>query len=244
MKLNGMLLVAVLPAASLAQTAGWHSSVEASASSLFGATSQTLASFATSLSHDGQNFTADANLKFRYGESEDADKITFVSARSWAFAATVDAVPKARWSPFLIGNVEASLEKAIDRRVAGGAGAKWTFARTPTASASVSLALLGENVKPLADTLPSKSLMRWSWRVKTEQRLADRLSFSHVTFYAPVIDAPGRFTIVSTSSGSFDLNAAVALMLSFVDNYDSEARGRGAPTNNDGSLMFGVRGKF
>ncbi len=229
----------------VAQEAGWHSVMEANASTLFGPTSQTLAAFAAALSHEGERFTADVGLKFRYGESEDAEQVKFVYARGWAATVSADRTPKGRFSPFVFASAEASLEKRIANRSSGGAGAKLVFAKSNTGSASVSLALVGERTAALSDTaIPPMSVARWSWRVKTNQRVGDRLSFSHVTFYAPVVDAPAQFTITSTSVGSVAISKAVALTLTLEDNYDSQARARGAPTNNDGSFLFGVRAAF
>jgi hypothetical protein len=240
-----VVATALAPSLATAQQPGWHSVVEASANVLFGATSQTLTSLAGDVSHSGDSFGASAGIKFRYGESEDDSAIKFVSSRSWAATLSLDARPKARVSPFVFGSVESSLEKRIDRRDAGGAGAKWTFASTNTGKASVSLAVLGERTAPLSDTAAkATSLARWSWRVKLDQRVDDRISFSHVTFYQPAIDAPSRYTIASTSVGRYAINKAVALTLTFTDSYDSQARSRGARANNDGSFLFGVRGTF
>jgi Protein of unknown function, DUF481 len=228
-----------------AQETGWHSSVEANASTLFGASSQTLTTFAGALSHIGEGFTADGSFKFGYGESEGEDRNKYVSARNWLGTVSVDATPKGRFSPFVFGSAEASLEKRIANRRSGGAGAKWVFAKSGTGSASISLALLGERTAALSDTaVAATSVARWSWRVKMAQQVDERLTFTHVTFYAPVINAPGLFTITSTSVGSIALNKALAFALTFTDNYDSQARGRGAPTNNDGSLLFGIRANF
>jgi hypothetical protein len=242
---HAALLATLITSNAAAQPGGWSSVVEASASTLFGAMSQTLASLATTVSHDGQRLAADASMKFRYGESEGEDRNTFVSSRSWAATMAVDALPEGRVSPFILGSAEASLEKRIASRVSGGAGAKWVFAKSNTGKASVSVALLGERTAAMSDTLiPPSSVVRWSWRAKLDQRIDERLSFTHVTFYGPVLNAPGRYTVMSTSVGSYAINKAVALTMTFVDNYDSQARARGAPTNNDGSLLFGVRGAF
>jgi hypothetical protein len=228
-----------------AQGTGWHSVAEANASLLFGASSQTLTSFAGTLSHNSARFSADGGFKFRYGESEDADRVKFVNARGWEATTSVDVLPEQRFSPFFFASTEASLEKRIQNRSAGGAGAKWVFARTNTGDASISLAVLGERTRSLADTgRTTTGVARYSWRVKVGQKVADRVSFSHVTFYAPVVNAPGRYTITSTSVGAVALNKVMALTLTFTDNFDSEARARGAPSNNDGSLLFGVRGTW
>jgi opacity protein-like surface antigen len=237
-----IVLAVAAPAA--AQQPGWHSVIEASASTFFGASSQTLTALTTALSHSSNAFTADATMKFRYGESEDASRNNFVSSRAWAVTSSVDIRPNARFSPFVFAGAEASLEKAIAGRQSGGTGAKWLFAKTNTGTASASVAVLGERTTPLSDTARSTSLVRWSWRVKMDQRVGERLSITHVTFYGPVFNSPAQFTITSTSVGSFAVNKTLSVALTFNDNYDSQARARGAPTYNDGSLLFGVRAAF
>lgn len=225
--------------------AGWHSVVEANASTLFGASSQTLATFAGGVSHSSDKFAADAALKFRYGESEDERQTKFVNARGWALTGSVDATPKRRLSPFVFGTTEASLEKRLASRWSGGGGAKWTFAKSNTGKASVSVALLGERTVALSDTaVRPTGLVRWSWRAKVDQRVDDRISFTHTTFYAPVFNSPSQYTITSASVGSVAVNKAIALTLTLTDNYDSQARARGAPTNNDGAFLFGIRANF
>jgi hypothetical protein len=229
----------------LAQKTGWHSTAEANGSVLFGATSQTLMSLATTVSHAGEGFSADAAFGFRYGESEDAERVKFVNARGWTVTASMDGTPNGRVSPFVSVSAEASLEKRIANRRSGGVGAKWVFAKSNTGAASVSGAILGERTAAMSDTAVAPTrVARWSWRVKMDQRIDDRLSLSHVTYYGPLFNAPAQYTITSTSVGSLAINKAVALTLTFADNFDSQARQRGAPTNNDGSLLFGVRGTF
>lgn len=243
--MRGALLLVVGPAVARAQQVGWRSIIEANASTLFGAASQSLATATAVVSHAGEGFTADASLRFRYGESEDAERVKFVSARGWAATASADFTPNTRVVPFFFAASEASLEKRISNRSSGGVGTKWVCAKSNTGSASISLAVLGERTSALSDTtIAVKSVARWSWRVKMEQKVHDRLSLSHVTFYAPVINAPSQYTIASTSVGAYSINAAVAFTLTFADNYDAQAALRGAPSNNDGSLLFGVRGTF
>ncbi|HVX39269.1 MAG TPA: DUF481 domain-containing protein [Gemmatimonadaceae bacterium] len=235
-----------LPSPVLAQNPGWHSVLEANASTFFGATSQTLTALAADVSHGGEGFTADAHFKFRYGEAEDAKKVKSVNARGVSVSTSVDVAPHGRFSPFVMFTGETSLEARIESRFSGGAGAKWMFAKSSTGSASVSLAVLGERTAALADTLTSriKGVARYSWRVKMDQRLDDKVSVSHATFYAPIVNSPEQFTVTSTTVGSYALSKPVALTVTFTDNYDSQAELRGAPGNNNGSLLFGVRGSF
>ncbi len=238
------VLLAIAPPAR-AQKPRWNSILEASASALFGASSQTVGAFTAGVSHNGAMFDADASVKFRYGEAEDQEKGTFVTTRSWIVATSIDALPDGRVSPFFFGSAESSLEKRIAGRYSGGAGAKWVPAKSSTGLASVSAGLLGEYTSALSDTaIASTTLVRWSWRLKMQQKLDDRLSLSHSTFYAPVVSAPEQYTITTTSVGSLTLTSSIALTLTFTDNYDNQARTRGAPSNNDGSLLFGIRAKL
>lgn len=228
-----------------AQEAGWHAVTEMNASSLFGATSQMLTSVAATVSHGGEAFNADAAFKFRYGESEDDDRVKFVSARGLGLAVSLDGMPRGRFSPFFSVDLETSLEKRIASRRSAGAGAKWLVAKTNTGSVSASIGVLGERTVAISDTAVTPvRLARWSWRLKLDQRLGDRVAVSHVTLYGPVFDAPAEYTITSTTIASYAVNKAVGLTLTLTDNYDSQARSRGAPTNNDGSLLFGIRGTF
>ncbi len=238
-------MVIFLARAAAAQGEGWSSMVEVSATTLFGASSQTLASVAGATKHKGEGFTADMNARFRYGESEDAQSVKFVSARGWLVSASLDATPQGRVSPYLVGTAEASLEKRIALRTSGGAGVKWIFAHSNTGSASISVAALGERTKPLSDSaVVVSTLARWSWRLKIDQKVDDRLKLTHATFYSPVFNSPSQFTVTTSSMASYAVTTAVAFTLTFTDNYDSEARSRGARSNSDGSVLAGIRASF
>ncbi len=238
------MIVIVAPTAA-AQDEGWSSMVELNATTLFGASSQTLASLATGAKHKGEGFTADMSARFRYGESEDQQSVKFVSARGWAVSASLDATPKGRISPFLLGTAEASLEKRIARRTSGGVGVKWEFAHSNTGSASISVAALGERTKPLSDSaVVVSTLARQSWRLKFDQKVDDRLKLTHATFYSPVFNSPSQYTVTTSSVASYAVTRAVAFTLTFTDNYDSQARSRGARSNSDGSVLAGIRANF
>ena len=51
-------------------------------------------------------------------------------------------------------------------------------------------------------------------------------------------------TLTSRNSLAFQLSQRVGVQFSFVDSYDSEAQIRGARSNNDAQLFFGVVGTF
>ena len=80
---------------------------------------------------------------------------------------------------------------------------------------------------------------RWSLRVKLDRKGDDRVSFSHVTFYQPVVDDVSRYLVISTSQAAYSLTTALAVTLSLSERFDSEARGRGARSNHDGALLVG-----
>lgn len=222
--------------------------LEASANTLFGASSQTLTSMAASASHGGDMFNADASFKFRYGESEDDEGVKFVSARGWAASLRVDGTPKGRFSPFVSVDGEASLEKRIANRRSLGVGANAIVAKSPTGAATLSFGLLGERTATLGDsaTIPEtvETLARWSWRVKVDEHVGDKVSMSHVTVYGPAFNAPAQYTVTTTTMAAYSLTKTMAFTLTLTDNYDSQAQTRGAPSNNDGSLLFGVRSAF
>jgi hypothetical protein len=62
-----------------------------------------------------------------------------------------------------------------------------------------------------------------------------------VLFYQPAVNRLARYTTESNTSLDVSLSKNVALMSAFRSRYDSEARQRGARSNHDGQLLFGVR---
>jgi hypothetical protein len=238
-----LLLQAVTVAAASAQKVGWHATGEANASLFFGAVSQRVAATLASITHTDSAFEGEGSFNFRYGEAADSGGTSFVNARSWLAALQADVRPYARLSPFVLGTVESSLEKGIQIRESGGGGIKYSILHTDKNEASVSLAALGEHTEPrvTSATLTSETIGRWSARVKGKAELAPRVTLTHVTFYKPAMKDFSRYTINSVSELAYALRSSISLTLSFVDNFDSEATLRGARSNNDGQLLFGVR---
>jgi hypothetical protein len=227
-----------------AQPPIWHGKAQASASLFFGATEQQLVATQGELSRADSAVEVSLSAELRYGESTDADGVRSVHARSWLSSLAVDRHPYATISPFLFGTLESSLEHRLARRAAGGVGAKWTLHRTEQGSVSLSGAVLGERARPMwsvdRPVTEATSVARWSLRAKLDRKDDDRLSYSHVTFYQPVVDDVSRYLVISTSQAAYALTAAVAATLSFTERYDSEARSRGARSNHDGHLLVGV----
>lgn len=97
-----------------------------------------------------------------------------------------------------------------------------------------------------SDNVPGDltSRSRWSLRFRTRHGFTPTLRFSHVTFYQPVVDHPGSYTIDTLTELQNNLWGAISATLTLHDRFDTEARSRGAPSNHDGQLLFGLRTSF
>jgi hypothetical protein len=251
---SGLLLVLLLlvltPPPIWAQGQGgdrrFRFETELGASVFFGNTQQVTFTNRSELSRADSTAEFSLGWDITYGEATGEDGVTFVNRRSWAAVTSVDLRPHARVSPFLFGTLEASLQKRIDRRFSGGAGAKLTFVDSDVALADLSAAALVERTVPLANG-PTDPEVQARWSVRSRLRRSfdeDRLALTLEALYVPAFDDPGDFTFRGSSSVAFALSSVVSLKLSFVDAYDSGARARGARTNNDGQLLFSILSRF
>lgn len=229
-----------------AQEEGWDVEGEVGASLFFGNTEQATVATRAAVARAEESWEFSTSAAFNYGEAQDDGGLSFVSKRSWELRGGVDYRPFERWSPFVFGKVESSLEKQIDLRYDGGAGAKYTILRDDRTRLDLSAAALLERTRPregseAADT----TLARWSARLRARRSWADeRLTFNSETFYRPQVGDFDNYVVTSQSSIAFQLNEVVSLKLTFVDNYDSQAVLRGARENNDGQLFFSVLSQF
>ena len=229
-----------------AQILGWKTEAEASASLFFGNTEQRLAALRSTVARADSVIEGKIDLRFAYADQTMEDEQRGVTKRAWLASGTLDYLPFARVSPFIIGNVESSLEQRIALRYSGGAGAKYTFVQNERGEASFSLAMLGERTRVAAGApAPAReALARWSARLRLDRRLHERLRLTHLTFYQPEVSAVERFTLSSTSTAAYEMNRLLSATISFLETYDSEATLRGARTNHDGQLLFGLLTTF
>lgn len=240
-------LLAAFPTAAGAQSkVGWHGETDASASLFFGNTQQWLVAGHSQLAFTDTALEVHGEVRTNYAETAVDSGGTIVSARAWFLTVGADLHPLHRWSPFVVGTIESTLQQRIDRRYSAGAGAKYLVSRKDGTGVSISAALLWERTRPLDDTTSAlaNDIVRGSLQLKLVQKIDQRLHVSHSTFYQPSLRNPSRFTIASTTTLGFDLTHTLALTLSLQDNYDSEARTRGARSNNDGQLLFGLRAAY
>lgn len=243
----GVALALAVPAS--AQEAGWDGEVEIGASFFFGSTEQSLVNAILEVGHADSTLEISGGGDFKYGRAEtDEGERTRLTHRSWSLDATLDYLPFATVSWFVLGGLESSFQRNIDLRSDAGAGVKYTFVRSEGARFDVSAALLGEHTR--LDQTPEEGAdegwtARWSYRVRGKRVVGDdRVVLESVTFYRPVVDAFDDFVVETKNSAAYRLTDTFSLKLSLIDTYDSEAEARGAESNNDGQVLFSVLGSF
>lgn len=238
-------LAAQTPAPAKKVPSAWKRSLELAGSLFVGNKPQTVLTTRGRASHRDSTFELSMDARFTYGESH-RDSTTQVSQRNWLGNVSLDVWPHAGHSPFLLATVESSFERRIDLRMSGGLGHKMTFVNDGTSLANLSLAVLGEHSR-----LPGKEgvvlreeLTRLSARVRLRRRIGTRAEVNHESFFRPELHALTSYTFTNSTSAGYKMNDVVALKVSYLDNYDSGARGRGADSNYDGQLVVGVQADF
>jgi len=240
-----LLIPLLLASPAAAQTIGRHLKAEASANLSFGNVDQrtTFSRLGASSVDSLLELTSDGY--FTYGETR-ADGIPSVNKRSWGASLSANLRPFAQLTPFMQAGIEASLEKRLVRRYSGGGGVKLLFVKNDRTSSDVSLALLAERtITAPSDTQRVETVYaRYSARYRLDRKVDDKLGFTLLTFYRPEFRAFHRYTASANVALTYKLAKALGLKASFVDNYDSEARGRGAKSDNDGDVLFGLAATF
>ncbi len=224
----------------------WKGSVQANGSILFGNTDQRVLGGRAALTRADSLLEVDAGVQALYGDAETEDGVRQVTKRLWIGTVSIDYRPAMRTSPFVFGSVESSLEKRLAARYGVGIGAKRTFVRTERREVSLSVALLDEQTRPLDPPAGGGGtrITRWSVRGRLRHSFDDRLRLSHVTFWQPSVTAIARYLVRSSTEIDYALTKELGLSLSLLDNYDSQARERGARVNNDGQLLVGVSARW
>lgn len=223
----------------------WSLDAEVGASLFFGATDQVTLLSRARYELEVPSWELGLGGAYDYGETTDPDDGRFVSQRAWSVQVNADYMPSGRFSPFLFGTAEGSLQRQIDSRVSGGIGGRYRFIDRDNARVDFSLAALLERTDarmPGPEDQEVTSIGRWSARFRARRTFAeDRMTFDLVSFYRPRIhDADDDYTVEVTAALQYALTRVLGLKLSLVDNYDSLAEGRGARANNDGRLLVSV----
>lgn len=241
------ILVVVLPGTLSGQADEWNVEGEVGASLFYGNTDQTVVNTRTAVAHADSTAEISGDVQFIYGQSTDEGGTSFVSKRYWLANTSVDYRPLERVNAFFSGSVESSLQKKIDLRWNVGLGAKVGVVRTNFTRVELRVALLGERTRfvPSVTDGDEELLARWSAKLRVRRATGnERVVFSSETSYRPNAGDIEDFTMVSTNAISVDVSDYVRLKVSLVDNFDSLAEERGALSDNDGQVFFGVLSSF
>jgi hypothetical protein len=220
----------------------WQGSALANASLFFGNTQQQVFGTDGKLARVDSTFGLAAELQAVYGEASVNAAPRTVTKRLWMGTVTVNLRPLAPVSSFLTGSYQSNLEKRIAARYSVGGGAKWNIHHTDATDASLSLSLSGEHTTPQDSTVsfPDTWIARFSWGATFHHSFDDRMQIAHTTSWQPNANAVSQYLVASSTQLRYKMNGTVSLSVAFTDNYDSGAMSRGASTNNDGQMLFGV----
>ncbi len=226
--------------------ADWSFEGEVGASVFFGASDQTTVATNIGVDRKGSRFEVESDLSYLYGEATGEEGNTFVNKRSWSVGGNLDYRGFSWVNPYIFGNALSSLEKAIEVRYKGGAGAKLTAIESQETRLDLAVAVLGERtVERSAGNGDSEVLARWTGEVQFRRSFSqERTVFQAKADYNPVFDEFANYTIQAETSLAFKLSEIISLKLSVVDHYDSRAEDRGAADNNDGRVLFSVLSSF
>lgn len=224
----------------------WAVESEVGVNIFFGASDQTTVATKVAADRRTPQFELENDLSYLYGEASDDAGETFVNKRAWSLDSNLDYRGFSRVNPYIFAGALSSLEKAIEVRYKGGAGAKLTALDSETSRLDFALAVLGEKT---VDDSPGNGeteiLARWAGEFNLRRSFAeDRTVFEAKANYSPVFDEADNYTVTAESSIAFKLSEIISLKLSLVDNYDSRAESRGARGNNDGQVLFSVLSSF
>lgn len=224
----------------------WSGVVEASASLFQGNTDQRAILTKGELGHADSTWQLRGGVTFGYADAARDTLPRNVTKRTWLGNVALDYRPFDHLSPFLFVNYESSYEKRVLDRVGVGVGGKAVLMQSGSTEANVSLAMLAERLRPsrLSPDTETVSAARWSGRARFKHQFDPRLKLSHTTFWQPRVSDLESFTVNSTSELSFAVRQSTSFTISYQSLYDSAARGRGAQSNNDAQVLFGVKTGF
>lgn len=246
-RLAVVALVIATPSAAHGQGKKRMSGVmEASASLFQGNTDQRAILTKGELGHADSTWQLRGGITFGYADAARDSLPRNVTKRTWLGNLALDYRPFDHLSPYLFVNYESSYEKRVLDRVGVGVGGKAVLMQTGATEANVSLAMLAERLRPsrLSPDTTTVSAARWSGRARFKHQFDPRLKLSHTTFWQPRVSDLESFTVNSTSELSFAVRQATSFTVSYQSLYDSTARGRGAQSNNDAQVLFGVKTGF
>jgi hypothetical protein len=224
----------------------WSGSVEASASLLQGNTNQRTLNTQGDLTHADSTFEIKSSLRFGYSDAAHDSLPRQVDRRTWIGALALDYRPHDVVSPFVFATYESSYEKRVLDRLGLGIGGRVVVFKTAATTINISLAILAERMRPtsLSPDTSVISSARWSGRVRLRHKFDSHLNVSHTTFYQPRVTRSASYTVNSNSELSYAVRQSLSLTISYLALFDSDAGSRGARSNNDAQVLFGLKAGF
>jgi hypothetical protein len=224
----------------------WTIESEVGASVFFGATDQTTVATELSMNRDSENFELQGDFSFLYGEATDDEGASSVNKRSWKLGGNLDYQGFSWVNPYVFGSALTSLEKKIRRRYKVGGGAKLTLLDSEVSRLDFAAAVLAEQTVSSEETDETPIwLGRWTGALKYRRSFSgEKAVFEAGVDYNPKFQQLNNFTVEAQSSLAFRLSEIVSLKVSVQDNFDKQAKDRGAASNNDGQLLFSVLAAF
>jgi len=167
-----------------------------------------------------QNFELELGANYRYGRSRGE-----IVARSTQMRVTVNALPQARWSPFIFSSAERDRFKRLDLRSSGGGGLRYRFWRSDRGRASFSTAALYdyENFSGSAGSATNGTRQNARWRIllEAESRIGDQARVKHASSWQPVWDRASDYDVEVTTSFATRVTERVSMTLNHVYQHDS-----------------------
>lgn len=224
----------------------WSGGIEAAASLFQGNTDQRALFSKVELGRADSTMQFGGSLSFGYADAARDSLPRTVTRRTWLGALSLDYRPYADVSPFLFANYEASYEKRVLDRIGVGIGGKAVLLKNAATEANISVAMLAERLRPSRLSPDSNTITaaRWSGRARFRHQFDARLKLSHTTFWQPRVSDLQIYTVNSASELSFAVRQSTSITISYLSQYDSAARGRGAQSNNDAQILLGVKSGF
>ena len=165
-------------------------------------------------------FEFEISALVRYGKNE--QKVIADDRRA---AVKFDYKPASVFSPFVFANASSDRIRKLDAKVNAGAGAKWTAFASPPTGVSLSLSALldYENFRLEAGSTgqETRSVARWSGRLKVDHRFGTGATLEHVTFWQPEFGRLGDYTVEATTSVSTRLLSRLSVVLQHEYLHDS-----------------------
>lgn len=243
--LSTVLLLAPCDLGAQAAGSSWRRQLDVQGSLFVGNNPQTVLTTRSRIAYVDSILESGVDLRFTYGETT-RDGERQVHQRWWMAGLNLDAFPHDRWSPFMLGTFESSLERRLLQRWNGGLGARYKPLDTDRTDLSVSLALLAERRVQLdaqSERL-EEGLSRYSVRFRVRHALNGRAAAQLETFFQPEVGDMSAYLYNTSATLEYRMTDVLGLRFSYRDSYDTGAELRGARSNYDGQLVLGLGVEF